>query len=569
MARSCGLRIGPRRFELVVLDGGAKKHRIVAYHAGEFDPNAEDPHEEVRAVLKDAVKQFSVPKDNVGLVIDTGLAAFRRMTLPVTDASKIEQVLKFEVEGELPQWNIDDVVVDFHVLGETGDTSDLLVTAVPKDDLRPILEDCEASGVEPLEAEVEATAMVNAAMAADLCRIDDAQLLVHVGDRSTAVVVMDAGEVREMRSIHMGALTHEALPGAEPVGEDEEDGEAAEAAPVDPIEASRRLEQVVKRVRRELGRTLSAARTIHSIDSIYVCGSELPGLIGDTVLDVPVYVLDCFEQDSGQPADGFGQLVAAYGAALRQLGGGVLQPSLRREELKFTGTWERIEFPLAIAAMLLFTLTGFVYFLEYKEIRMLENSGSLWHLRSANRYVFGEPTEGKVGFLANPPAGLREKYMEPYVYRKGQAAPEADYLALMDELRGKIDLENLELKKRLGQASEVQQPQSAFVATTLVLDVLKQMQDVRPSLRRIKATYQEPRNAAPHVTIQMDVVFFADSSTAATEKYYAFGAELAKNPWLLEYAEKATSELPNGKGIIVNGQTIKVDVSKWSKDGGS
>ena len=36
MARTCGIRIGPRRYELVVLDGSAKKHRIVAFQTGEF-----------------------------------------------------------------------------------------------------------------------------------------------------------------------------------------------------------------------------------------------------------------------------------------------------------------------------------------------------------------------------------------------------------------------------------------------------------------------------------------------------------------------------------------------------
>ena len=37
MARSCALRIGPRRFELVVLEGSPKKHKITAYYAGEFE----------------------------------------------------------------------------------------------------------------------------------------------------------------------------------------------------------------------------------------------------------------------------------------------------------------------------------------------------------------------------------------------------------------------------------------------------------------------------------------------------------------------------------------------------
>ena len=36
MAKACGLRIGPRGYELVLLDGSAKKHKVVASEAGEL-----------------------------------------------------------------------------------------------------------------------------------------------------------------------------------------------------------------------------------------------------------------------------------------------------------------------------------------------------------------------------------------------------------------------------------------------------------------------------------------------------------------------------------------------------
>jgi uncharacterized membrane protein YbhN (UPF0104 family) len=52
---------------------------------------------------------------------------------------------------------------------------------------------------------------------------------------------------------------------------------AAPGSPTDSADVERRLDQVVRRVRRELGRTVSAARTLHPIDAIYVCGLEVPG----------------------------------------------------------------------------------------------------------------------------------------------------------------------------------------------------------------------------------------------------------------------------------------------------
>src|SRR5437867_583305 len=98
MARSCGLRIGPRRFELVVLDGSMKKSRIVSFAVGDLPragdeasgegPDAVDPIGAAAAALARAAKEHDVPTDNVGLAIDTGLAAFRSLKMPFADKAK-------------------------------------------------------------------------------------------------------------------------------------------------------------------------------------------------------------------------------------------------------------------------------------------------------------------------------------------------------------------------------------------------------------------------------------------------------------------------------------------------
>ena len=56
MAKSCGIRIGPKRYEIVVLDGSAKKHRITAFKAGEFPFGGADHAVEAARILKEAAK---------------------------------------------------------------------------------------------------------------------------------------------------------------------------------------------------------------------------------------------------------------------------------------------------------------------------------------------------------------------------------------------------------------------------------------------------------------------------------------------------------------------------------
>ncbi len=560
--------MGPRRFELVVLEGNPKKHKITAYYAGEFDPNAGDPADHAVELLKDAAKAHRIPTDNLGLVIDSGSSAFRQLTLPFSDRAKLEQVIKFEVEDDLPQWNIDEVVVDYHVLEEQEHSSSLMVTAVPKEDLAAAIKLLSRAGLEPLEAQLETSAMVNAATSAELCGPEEAQLLVHVGDLATSVVTMDGGNIREMRVIHIGALSHELNFAAENAVEFEGEEDEVDGAPtrkMDSVEANRRIEQVVKRIRRELGRTLSGAKTTFPIEAIHVCGIEMPGLVGETIMDVPSYILDCFDEDEGQPADGYGQLVAAYGAAITQLGGGIMQPKLRREELAFSGTWERIEFPVAVAAMLLAMLAAVFFMMEFQKVQRYE--GSIEFLVNSNfNYLVGSSGRMDQATMVPPSKEIvklskrfRPAKGEKREYSKSIETAFSDTLSFLGR-----DLEKL--KDELGDTGSVKQPQSAFVASNLVLDLLRSHSERwHTSIHKFSGEFIPGSSAKENgwVDIRMDIVFFGSNSAEATRAYEQFRSELEKqSDWFVKLDEKPTKELPTGEGIIVEGLTIGVDTTK-------
>ncbi len=580
MARSCGLRIGPRRFEIVVLDGSAKKHKILTAFSGEFPrPVGElagaDPEELAENALREALKANNVPRENAALAIDSGRAAFRMLKMPFSDRAKIEQVLKFEVESLLPQWNIEEVVVDFHVLESSDDASELLVTGVQKSEVRKAIGLCERAGIEPLETELETTAMVNAALAANVSSIDSAQLLVHVGEHSTSVVVIDGGKTREMRAIHIGALSHEIV---QPPAAESEEGEKKEEnkeaavpatgatgtwldAPPDPDELQRRLEQTIKRIRRELGRTISATRTAHPVQAIYVCGLEVPGLVDSQILDLPVRRLELPVEGapSGPEASNF---VVAYGAALRQLGGGVLKPSLRREELRYTGAFERLELPLAVVCLLLVTL-GFVWniFLR-KEREVVEAQLADWREQAIEK-LMGDPKQGVPPELKYPPDKVKT------LIKEFDTDEELTKYQQVKDVKTAIDAEVKKLEKDLGQDAEVVQPQSALMAMVLVLEVLEHAssEDARPSIRRIRATYQNGRQAKPDkVRLAIDFSIFADGQLGSTQMLDRFLNEVNSKPWIASQAEPRHADaLDNGKGSYIENQIIEVDVTKAPK----
>lgn len=568
MARTCGIRIGPRRFEMVVLDGSPKKHRIAAYKSGEFPTGGADPEGDVVATLKAAALELKVPEDAIAIAVDTGTAAFRTLKLPALDESKVDEIIKFEVEGQLPQWNIDDVIVTFLTLDRTDKETSLLVTAVPKVTLRREIDACTKAGIEPLEAELEAAAMVNAALASGVCRVDEAQVLVHIGDTSTAVVLVDGGKVRQMRAIHIGALTHE--PAAAPTGDVPPTEGSTEPAPppppADPIEAQRRQEQAVSRIRRELGRTLSGARTANPLKAVYVCGWEVPNLIGTQVLETPVYELDAFVEESGKPIEGAGPLVVAYGAALGMLGGGTIRSSLRREDLKYTGTFERLELPIAVAVMLAVMWLLVFNLFESDRLAAADSSMFRW-LQSNKNFLVNDPKAGKRGNLEKPWPEL-QKLVED-AGKKENPLLAANQWSRLDQLRQierALLLRQDKLNKELGNTGEVKQPQSVLEALTLITNTMADMGDAlgRISVRTINANYVPARTGTNDlVTITMSLSFFnEDGAIAATRSFEALKTALERQPWVTEVAARSSKEFPDGKGIYSDGYAVTCDLSK-------
>jgi len=518
---------------------------VLCAASGEI-PTGEGATEELIEALRDVVKQNKLNPDTVNLAIDSGVAAFRNLTLPFDARDKIEEVVKYEVEGNLPQFDIDAVVVDFLVLSsKPGVESTLLVTAVPKDRLASALQICERSGLEALDAELEGSALFDAAFETGLLSDEEGTVLIHVGDTSTTVAVADGRRLASLRTIRAGAVPlRRGEPGAEAVeGED------------DPVRAS----DGGQRIRRELVRTLSSARTANEIRRIYVCGHDLEAL-REPLLDVEVERMPL-----ELPGVETNEFVVAFGAALRGFEGGTLRPHLRREELHFSGRFERLELPLAVFSLLLFTLLFVQYIVLDKQLEW-RDEGDLAHnikgdmqiwLEASNQRMFPDPSDPRPVRLGNPPEELA-RYA-------AQAAAGADTTRTkFQELARILQLEKLEidrLSKELGQVSETKQPQSALTATTLVMNVVADLgEEVRMGFRSLQAVYQSSATKEDSVMITMDVDFFDESSLDATRDYNLFESRIKAQPWCVEFQGKSNKSLEGDKGIQVDGIAIQVNV---------
>jgi hypothetical protein len=377
--------------------------------------------------------------------------------------------------------------------------------------------------------------------------------------------VVDGGKPREMRAIHVGAMSWElgrqAVVEGEAPAATEGEASAPSAAPValDPLEQQRKIEQAMKRIRRELVRTISAARTSHPIQGLFVCGLEVGDLYSAPVLDLQAQPLT-LPAETGAPAENQAHFAVAYGAALRQLGGGKLAPSLRREDLRYTGTLERVELPLAVACLLLVTLLGVWNIFLYKDYENLNQKVGIWRDWTMN-FLVGTTKGGQAqkGYLEQPPEKLA-KYIKSI-----DEDSERSRLEQMQEVKRQLNIEIKNLEKQLGQDAEINYPQSALSGLALVLDVLERGGPAlgRPSLRSVTSDFMMGKGKeTDFVQVKLDLSFFADSQTVATENYENFRMSLKQKAWCLEVSERETKALDGGKGISIEGLIIKVDVSK-------
>jgi hypothetical protein len=563
MSRSIGIHLGERRFHLVALDGGLKKHKVVCAVAGEI-PGGEGAADEVVERLRAIAKEHQLSADSVYLAIDSGVAAFRNLTLPFDDREKIEEVVKFEIEGNLPQFDIDQVVVDFLVLSsKPGVESNLLVTAVPKERLRAALQICERAGLEALDAELEGTALFDAAFESGILQDYVDTVLIHVGDTSTTVAVANGRRLAGLRAIRAGA----AQPRAAEEGPDE-----GEAEPVDQAPAAGEIERSaasVQRIRRELVRTLSGARTSNPIEKVYVCGRELGGLVGQTLVDVPVQPLPFALPGLELPHE----FVVAFGAALRGFEGGTLRPRLRREELRFSGRFERLELPLAVFSLMLLALLFFQFIVLSKQLEWrdegdlakgIKGDMQIW-LEESNMRMLPDPTSTRSARLSSPPEILARYAAQA---QAGEDQERTKFEELM-RIRQLLKIEIDRLSKELGRASDTRQPQSALTATTLVMGVIASMgEDTRVGIRSFEANYVSGSGTKEDsVMITLDADFFGQDNLEATRLSNRFEREVKAQPWCVRYESKSNKELPSGKAIQANGISIQVDVDKAAQGG--
>jgi general secretion pathway protein L len=138
-----------------------------------------------------------------------GAAASHLVTLPFTDARRIEQTVLYEVEAAIP-FDLDQVAWDWQVLESQPDRSDLFVGVVRRGELTSCIADLARVGMDP--AVVTPGGPVLAALwaagaVADPAAAGEAELAVDVGADRTHACVVSEGRCLFARTFASGGST--------------------------------------------------------------------------------------------------------------------------------------------------------------------------------------------------------------------------------------------------------------------------------------------------------------------------------------------------------------------------
>jgi type IV pilus assembly protein PilM len=129
------------------------------------------------------------------------------LTLPSTDSEKLEQMIRYEVEGHIPL-PLEEVVVAHHLLSSNNGQVQVFAAAASKTLMRRQLEWFGKMGLEPKAAELEALALYSAFCYLEKER-DGIHVVMDLGASKTTLCLIENGKLLGVRTILSGgrALT--------------------------------------------------------------------------------------------------------------------------------------------------------------------------------------------------------------------------------------------------------------------------------------------------------------------------------------------------------------------------
>jgi general secretion pathway protein L len=294
----CGIDLGAFSVKFAFLEVGFRATTLrgfieTAVPAGDA-PLAERQAEAVRegfSQTREATPYLAIPGDQLSV---------RLLQLPFTDARKIDQVVGYELEGQIVH-ALEDVVFDHLVVGQTAEGSSVLAVAAKRDDVAALIAANEAKGTHP-RALYAAPVVYRTLLPASPAAAKDAEapppppcrVVLDLGHARTNVCIVRNGETLYARTIMRGGaqLTQAIAKAFEADADRAEQAKRSDArllpeGPPAPSPLAAKLDAVLREalvpLMRELRQTFASFRAASKsdVDALLVTGGtgRLKGLL--------------------------------------------------------------------------------------------------------------------------------------------------------------------------------------------------------------------------------------------------------------------------------------------------
>ncbi len=185
---------GLKLAEFVPLKAGGVELVTYAVGALNLDPHGDaDRGTVITSTLMGMLAESGIQPGPV-LVSVAGQSVFSKFVkLPPTDRDKIQQIVQFEAQQNVP-FPIDEVVWDYQLIGPAVAELDVMLAAIKADIIEQLFAAIEAAGLDPQLVDVAPMALYNATRY-NYAELPACTLVVDMGARSTDLIFIEQGRV--------------------------------------------------------------------------------------------------------------------------------------------------------------------------------------------------------------------------------------------------------------------------------------------------------------------------------------------------------------------------------------
>src|SRR2546422_2573438 len=168
-----------------------------------IDPASEDiRHPQIAATLREMMAELQIRHEVVNYAVPAQSVFARFVKLPAVEEEKIERIIAFEAQQNVP-FPIDEVVWDYQLVGGGADEQvQVVLVAIKSDLLEGINAAVEAAGLRPMVIGVANMALYNA-FRYNYSDVTDSSLVVDIGARTTNLLFIEPGKIFS-RSVPIG-----------------------------------------------------------------------------------------------------------------------------------------------------------------------------------------------------------------------------------------------------------------------------------------------------------------------------------------------------------------------------